>query len=703
MSSDIWPGEPEPLGASFDGTGTNFSVFSEVADRIELCLFDDAGVERRLTLPGRTAFAHHGYVRGVAPGQRYGFRVHGPWNPYAGKRCNSHKLLLDPYAQAIDGQVAWGREVYGHRVENPDEMDERDSAVHMPRSVVVNPFFDWRNDRPPRTPAADSIIYEAHVKGLTQLHPAVPAELRGTYAGLAHPAIIEHLLSLGVTAVELLPIHQFVPEHFAVSKGLTNYWGYSTIGYLAPHNAYAASGQSGQQVFEFKSMVRSLHEAGLEVILDVVYNHSAEGNHLGAMLSMKGLDNAAYYRLNPEDKRHYVDYTGTGNTLNMMHPNVLKLIMDSLRYWVQEMHVDGFRFDLAATLAREEHAVDRLSAFFDLIHQDPVINRVKLIAEPWDIGDGGYQVGNFPALWSEWNGKFRDTVRDFWRGTPDSAAEFAARFAGSEDVFGHQGRRPQASINFITAHDGFTLRDLVSYNQKHNSANGEDNRDGDSHNRSWNSGSEGQTDDEDVEAIRSVRTRSLLITLLLSQGVPMLMAGDEFGRSQGGNNNAYCQDNEVSWIDWNDRDEELRSFVTDLIALRREHPVFRRHNWLTGQAGLHDAGPDVRWSSPEGTALNPDDWRQAEAVSFAVALNGAALEALSSRGEHITDDSFLLLFNAGGTDTSFVIPEGFGASMWQVVIDASGSKTHGLLVGAGDTWAVAGWGTAVFQQIPDPA
>jgi len=703
MSSEIWPGEPEPLGASFDGTGTNFSVFSEVAERIELCLFDDAGTERRLTLPGRTAFAHHGYVRGVAPGQRYGFRVHGPWNPPAGQRCNPHKLLLDPYAQAVEGQVDWGREVYGHMAYDPDKIDGRDSADHMPRSIVVNPFFDWRNDRPPRTPAADSVIYEAHVKGLTQLHPAVPAELRGTYAGLAHPAIIEHLLSLGVTAVELLPVHQFVPEHFAVSKGLTNYWGYSTIGYLAPHNAYSSSGQSGQQVFEFKSMVRSLHEAGLEVILDVVYNHSAEGNHRGAMLSMKGLDNAAYYRLNPDDKRLYVDYTGTGNTLNMMHPNVLKLIMDSLRYWVQEMHVDGFRFDLAATLAREEHAVDRLSAFFDLIHQDPVINRVKLIAEPWDIGDGGYQVGNFPALWSEWNGKYRDTVRDFWRNAPGSAAEFAARFAGSEDVFGHQGRRPQASINFITAHDGFTLMDLVSYNDKHNAANGEHNRDGDSHNRSWNSGVEGATTDADVEKTRATRARSLLTTLLLSQGVPMLLAGDEFGRTQGGNNNAYCQDNDVSWVNWADLDEELLSFVTNLISLRREHPVFRRHNWLTGQTSNHDAGPDVRWFGAAGIEMMSTDWHQPDAVSFAVTLNGAALEAQSSRGEPITDDSFLILFNAHGTDTSFVIPDGFGTTMWQMKIDSSDPKTHELLVGAGDNWTVPSWGTAVFQQFPEPA
>ncbi len=699
MTISMWPGESEPLGATFDGSGTNFSVFSEIADRIELCLFDDDGAETRVTLPECTAYAHHGYAPGIKPGQRYGYRVHGPWNTAEGQRCNPHKLLLDPYGKAVEGMVEWDSVLYSHDQSKPDSMDTRDSAPNQARSVVVNPFFEWANDRPPKTPLGQSIIYEAHVKGLTMTHPGVPEELRGTYAGLGHPAIIDYLVDLGVTAIELLPIHQFVPEHFTVEKGLTNYWGYSSIGFLAPHNAYSASGDRGEQVNEFKAMVRALHEAGLEVILDVVYNHTAEGNHLGASLSMKGFDNPAYYRLSKEDKRFFVDYTGTGNTMNMRHPNVLKLIMDSLRYWVTEMHVDGFRFDLASTLAREEHAVDRLSAFFDLIHQDPIINRVKLIAEPWDVGDGGYQVGNFPALWSEWNGQYRDTVRDYWAGAPGSLADFASRFTGSSDLYEWSGRRPSASINFITAHDGFTIADLVAYDNKHNEANGEQNRDGDSHNRSWNSGAEGPTDDPAIIATRKVRQRSLLTTLFLSQGVPMLLGGDEFGRSQGGNNNAYCQDNAISWFDWSTLDEELLAFTKRLIKFRKDRPMFRRHHWLQGTATHGSELNDVGWFNPAGQAMTSQDWNSGYARSMSVFLNGEGLVATGSRGERIVDDSFLVLFNAHWDAVNFTVPEGLGGSMWQVQIDTSTTKTRDLLVAENDEWEVDGWTITVLQRL----
>ncbi len=699
MNITIWPGEPEPLGATFDGSGTNFSVFSEVADRIELCLFDDDGNETRVDLPEVTAYAFHGYVPGVRPGQRYAFRVHGPWNTREGQRCNPHKLLLDPYSKAVEGALEWDSVVYAHDQSHPDEMDTRDSAANMPRSVVVNPFFEWADDRPPRTPLGESIIYEAHVKGLTMTHPDVPEELRGTYAGLTHPAIIEYLTDLGITALELLPIHQFVPEHFAVEKGLTNYWGYNSIGFLAPHNAYSASGQRGQQVDEFKTMVRAMHKAGIEVILDVVYNHTAEGNHLGPSLSMKGFDCAAYYRLSAQDKRFFVDYTGTGNTMNMRHPNVLQIIMDSLRYWITEMHVDGFRFDLASTLAREEHAVDRLSAFFDLIHQDPIINRVKLIAEPWDVGDGGYQVGNFPALWSEWNGKYRDTVRDYWSGAPGSLADFASRFTGSSDLYAWSGRRPSASINFITAHDGFTTADLVSYDNKHNDANGEQNRDGDSHNRSWNSGAEGPTDDLAIIETRKVRQRSLLTTLFLSQGVPMLLGGDEFGRSQGGNNNAYCQDNEISWFDWSSLDEELLAFSKRLIRFRKNRPMFRRRHWLSGSATHGSDLHDVGWFNPAGEPMTLQDWNSGFARSMSVFLNGEGLVATGPRNERIVDDSFLVMFNAHWDSVSFTVPKGLGGSMWQVQIDTATNKTRDLLVAENDEWEIGGWAIVVLQRL----
>ncbi|HEX5043557.1 MAG TPA: glycogen debranching protein GlgX, partial [Candidatus Polarisedimenticolaceae bacterium] len=564
----LLPGRPFPLGPTYDGNGTNFSLFSEIAERVELCLFDEEGSETRVDLPEVTAYCWHGYLPGIVPGQRFGFRVHGPHAPEAGHRCNPSKLLLCPYARAIDGQVEWNDAVQGD--------NDRDSAPYVPKGVVTSPFFDWGNDRRLEVPWHETIVYEAHVKGLTMRHPEVPPEMRGTYAGLTHPSVLRHLRSLGVTAVELLPVHQFVHDGVLLDRGLRNYWGYNSIGYFAPHQAYAMEGPRDRQVQEFKQMVKTLHREGLEVILDVVYNHTAEGNHLGPTLSFRGIDNAAYYRLVPQDPRYYMDYTGTGNSLNMRHPHVLQLIMDSLRYWVLDMHVDGFRFDLASTLARELHDVDRLSAFFDLIQQDPVVSQVKLIAEPWDVGEGGYQVGNFPPLWSEWNGKYRDNMRDFWRGEERTLGELAFRFTGSSDLYATNGRRPYASVNFVTAHDGFTLADLVSYNEKHNQANGEENRDGESHNRSWNCGVEGPTDDPAVLALRARQRRNFLATLLLSQGIPMLLHGDEIGRTQGGNNNAYCQVYELAWLDWEHADLELLAFVGDLVALRRAHPIFQR-------------------------------------------------------------------------------------------------------------------------------
>ncbi|NUR88741.1 MAG: glycogen debranching protein GlgX, partial [Nonomuraea sp.] len=547
---EVWPGEPYPLGATWDGVGTSFSVFSEVAERVELCLFAEDGSEERIDLPEVDGFVWHGYLPGILPGQRYGYRVHGPFDPARGYRCNPAKLLIDPYAKAVDGDLHWNEALFPYRFTDPGAANAEDSAPYMPKNVVINPFFEWGNDRPPRTPYHQTVIYETHVRGLTMRHPAVPEEQRGTYAGIGHPAIIDHLVSLGVTALELMPVHQYMPEHFLVARGLTNYWGYNTMAFLAPHGGYSSSGTLGQQVLEFKAMVRALHEAGIEVILDVVYNHTAEGDHMGPTLGFRGIDNAAYYRLHDGDRRYYLDYTGCGNSLNVRSPHALQLIMDSLRYWVLDMHVDGFRFDLAAALARELHDVDRLSAFFDLIQQDPVISQVKLIAEPWDVGPGGYQVGNFPPLWTEWNGKYRDTVRDFWRGTGSALPEFASRLTGSADLYASSGRRPVASINFVTCHDGFTLTDLVSYDRKHNEANGEDNRDGTDDNRSWNCGAEGPVEDPEIMRLRHRQRRNFLTTLFLSQGVPMLSHGDELGRTQRGNNNAYCQDNEVAWVDW---------------------------------------------------------------------------------------------------------------------------------------------------------
>jgi isoamylase len=670
----IWPGAAYPLGSTYDGSGTNFALFSEAAERVELCLFDDDGVETRVDLPELDGFVWHGYLPNTGPGQRYGYRVHGPYDPESGQRCNPAKLLLDPYAKAIDGQIDWDASLFAYQFEDPDEVNDTDSAPHMMKSVVVSPFFDWRHDRHPRTPYYDTVIYEAHVKGLTIRHPDIPEELRGTYAGLAHPVMVEHLKRMGVTAVELMPCHQFVQDHHLVEKGLSNYWGYNTIGFFAPHNAYSSSGQRGQQVQEFKGMVRDLHEAGIEVILDVVYNHTAEGNHQGPTLAFRGIDNTAYYRLVDDDPQYYMDTTGTGNTLLMRHPHVLQLIMDSLRYWVLEMHVDGFRFDLASSLARQFHEVDRLSAFFDLVQQDPVVSQVKLIAEPWDVGDGGYQVGNFPPLWTEWNGKYRDTVRDFWRGEASTMAEFASRLTGSSDLYQADCRRPIASINFVTCHDGFTLHDLVTYDDKHNEANGEGNRDGESHNRSWNHGVEGETDDLEVLALRERQKRNFLATLFLSQGVPMLSHGDELGRTQRGNNNAYCQDNEIAWVDWDASGAHwaLTDFAEQVAALRRDHPVFRRRHFFQGRLvrGSADLDHDIAWLTPAGEEMTDDDWEAGHVRSMTVFLNGEAINEPDIRGERVVDDSFLLLFNAHHEKLAFTMPPTFGQS-WEIVLDTA--------------------------------
>lgn len=672
----VWPGQTYPLGATYDGAGTNFAVYSEAAHRIELCLLHDDGSETAVELRESDAFVRHAYLPGIMPGQRYGFRVHGPYEPENGQRCNSAKLLLDPYAKAISGSIDWNESVYGYHFGKPDSRNDMDSAPHTMSAVVINPYFDWGDDRRPRTDYHRTVIYEAHVKGLTMLHPDLPEELRGTYAGLAHPAVIEHLTELGVTALEIMPVHQFVNDHRLVDAGLNNYWGYNTIGFFAPHNTYASWGDRGEQVLEFKQAVKALHEAGIEVILDVVYNHTAEGNHLGPTLSFRGLDNASYYRLGADNPRYYTDTTGTGNSLLMRSPHVLQLIMDSLRYWVEEMHVDGFRFDLAATLARQFHEVDRLSSFFDLVQQDPVVSQVKLIAEPWDVGEGGYQVGNFPPLWTEWNGKYRDTVRDLWRGEPRTLAEFASRLTGSSDLYQDDGRRPLASINFTTCHDGFTLHDLVAYNDKHNEANGEGNRDGESHNRSWNCGAEGETDDPDVLELRDRQVRNFIATLMLSQGVPMLSHGDEFGRTQGGNNNAYCQDNEVAWVHWpkkgDEKNKSLLAFTQTMVWLRRDHPVFRRRRFFHGRPveGTHDELSDISWFTPEGEEMIQGDWQATDAKAMTVFLNGQAISEPGPRGERISDDSFLLMFNASAETLEFAVPVDHG-SQWRVVVDTS--------------------------------
>jgi isoamylase len=674
----IWPGTPYPLGATWDGWGTNFTLFSEVAESVELCLFDEASddksalTETRVELTEVDGFVWHGYLPGIQPGQRYGYRVHGPYDPPRGLRCDGSKLLLDPYGKAVEGDLRWDESLFDYQFANPRKRNTTDSAPHMPKNVVINPFFDWGNDRAPQIPYHETIIYEAHVRGLTLCHPEVPAAQRGSYAGVAHPAVIAHLQRIGVTAIELMPVHQFVAEKSLVGRGLTNYWGYNTIGFLAPHNRYSSAGQRGEQVGEFKSMVKALHEAGIEVILDVVYNHTAEGDHMGPTLSLRGIDNAAYYRLSDSERWRYLDYTGCGNSLNARHPHSLQLVMDSLRYWILEMHVDGFRFDLAAALARELHDVDRLSTFFDLVQQDPVVSQVKLIAEPWDVGEGGYQVGNFPPLWTEWNGKYRDTVRDFWRGRPSTVPDFASRLTGSSDLYATSGRRPVASINFVTCHDGFALEDLVSYNNKHNEANGEDNRDGADDNRSWNCGVEGPSRDPAISELRARQKRNFLVTLFLSQGVPMLLAGDEMGHTQGGNNNAYCQDSSVSWLDWGvaAAEQDLLQFTETLAGLRRDHAVFRRRRFFTGQVPGGEKG-DIVWLTPAGAVMTDEDWRASYAKSLAVFLNGDAISEPDPRGGKISDDSFLLLFNAHSNPLTFTLPEAGYAAGWEVVIDTA--------------------------------
>ena len=669
----VWSGTPYPLGATCDGGGTNFSLFSEVAHHVELCLFDEQGTETRISMPESTGFVWHAYLPQVGGGQRYGYRVHGPWDPGAGHRCNPAKLLMDPYAKAFEGEVRWDSAVFPYRIDDPDGgPSDADSAPFMPRSVVVDPDFDWGEDRPLRHPPNGTVIYELHVKGFTARHPDIPPELRGTYAGLAHPVAIAYLTSLGVTAVELLPVHQFTHDARLAARGLRNYWGYNSIGFLAPHNGYASVASGADQVAEFKSMVKAFHEAGIEVILDVVYNHTAEGDHLGPMLSFKGIDNAAYYRLRGEDRRRYLDYTGTGNTLNVRHPHSLQLIMDSLRYWIRDMHVDGFRFDLAAALARELHDVDRLSAFFDLIHQDPMINEVKLIAEPWDVGEGGYQVGNFPPLWSEWNGRYRDTIRDFWRGTSEPLADFGYRLTGSSDLYASNGRRPYASVNFVTAHDGFTLADLVAFDEKHNEANGESNRDGEPYNRSWNHGSEGATNDPAILAARTRDQRNLLATLFLSQGVPMLLGGDEIGRTQGGNNNGYAQDNETSWFDWEHADRELLAFVRQLIAFRHAHPAFRRRRWFQNRPIHGDDTHEIEWFAPDGARMGDDHWHDRLDQGIGVFISGEGLVDVD--GLPMRDDSFFLAINPRDEDRTFVVPNAGRAAAWEVTLDTAAAS-----------------------------
>jgi isoamylase len=683
--ADVLPGRPFPQGATWDGTGTNFSLWSQDAERVELCLFDADGSERRIEITEETAFQWHCYLPGVGPGQRYGWRVHGPYEPAQGLRFNPNKLLIDPYAKAIDGAVDWrAANTLPYRPDGGEDADlemcTEDDAAAIPKSVVIDPSFDWEGDRLIGRRWSSTVIYETHVKGFTMRHPDIPEPLRGTYAGLASKPAVDYLTKLGVTAVELLPIHHIADESFLIDRGLSNYWGYSTIGYFAPHAGYSSTGTGGEQLHEFKAMVKALHAAGIEVIMDVVYNHTAEGNHLGPMLSFKGVDNRGYYRLSPEDPRFYMDFTGTGNSLNTVNPSVLRMIMDSLRYFVIECHVDGFRFDLASTLARELYEVDRLSAFFDVIHQDPFLSQVKLIAEPWDVGPGGYQVGNFPILWTEWNGIYRDSVRDFWR-AQSPASEFAERFTGSADLYQEDGRRPAASVNFITAHDGFTLRDLVSYDEKHNEANLEDNRDGTDDNRSWNCGAEGDSDDPQVLRLRRRQQRNFLTTLLLSQGVPMLLGGDEIGRTQQGNNNAWCQDSEISWFDWEHTDQELLAFTRRLIELRLSEPVFRRRDFFVGDSTEGSGLPDVMWLRPDGEEMTDGDWEREDAHSLAVFLNGREIASTDRDGLPLEGGSFLILFNAHHEPLEFTIPARIGDS-WRVELatadqPAAGSEPTG--------------------------
>ena len=699
----VWPGRPYPLGAHYDGYGTNFAVYSGVADKVELCLFDN-GEESRIALTCGTGQVWHAYLPEIVPGQRYGFRVHGPWDPNAGLRCNPHKLLVDPYARSITEGLQWGPALNGYAGDDAmGAMSTEDSAASTFKSVVAEPHFDWGNDRRLEIPWNETVIYECHVKGFTARHPDVPPHLRGTYAGLAHPAAIKHLKRLGVTAVELLPIHAFIHDGFLLEKGLRNYWGYHSIGYFAPHPEYASTRDPLGAVAELKHLVRVLHQAGIEVILDVVYNHTAEGNHLGPTLSFRGLDNMAYYRLVGDKLGFYMDYTGTGNTLQMRNPYTLQLVMDSLRYWIEEMHIDGFRFDLASALARGLHEVDRLNAFFDLIQQDPVVSRVKLIAEPWDVGEGGYQVGNFPPHWSEWNGKYRDWIRDYWRGEPGSLPELGLRFTGSSDLYQQGGRFPHASINFVTAHDGFTLADLVSYNEKHNQANGEDSRDGESHNRSFNCGAEGPTEDPAVLRLRRRQQRNFLATMFLSQGVPMLLGGDELGRTQQGNNNAYCQDSEISWFDWASADHDLLVFTRKLAALRREHPIFRRRGWFQGRPlrkpKQGPSLPDIAWLAPNGEEMADEHWDKELARSLQVFLDGHGIQAPDERGEQVLDDTFLIIFHAAPEDALFTLPDGKYGKQWRRVFDTErGFAEHDEVHDAGKQVELLGRHLMLFER-----
>ena len=679
-----------PLGASYDGAGVNFALFSQVAQKVELCLFDEGDRETRVEMTEQNSYVWHNYLPGIQPGQRYGYRVYGPYDPAKGLRCNPNKLLLDPYAKAIEGNIDGDESLYSYWFKSPEDvtsMNTLDSAPHTMKSAVVNPYFDWGNDQHPNISYHDSVIYEAHVRGMTNLNLDVPPDIRGTYAGLAYPSVIEYLRKLGVTAIELMPIHQFVNDSFLQEKGLSNYWGYNTIGFFAPHNAYSSSGQRGEQVNEFKSMVKAYHRAGMEVILDVVYNHTAEGNNLGPTLSFKGIDNGAYYRLVDNDRRHYFDTTGTGNSLLMRSPHALQLITDSLRYWVTEMHVDGFRFDLAATLARQFQEVDKLSAFFDIVEQDPVISRVKLIAEPWDLGSGGYQVGGFPSSWSEWNGRYRDCVRDFWRSQPSTLPEFASRLMGSSDLYQMNGRRPVASVNFITAHDGFTMNDLVSYNEKHNDANGEGNRDGESNNRSWNCGVEGPTTIKDVNDLRQQQMRNMFATLLCSQGIPMICGGDEVARTQQGNNNAYCQDNAISWTNWDldDSQKDLLEFVSKLIHLRLEHPVLHRRRFFTGRepGDPDDKIPQVEWMDHTGSIMDMEDWSNTHAFSVMIYLNGSDIPEADWYGNQMVDNNFILIFNAHYEPIMFTLPDERYGKKWRLVVDTHNPKGPELNYEAG--------------------
>lgn len=686
----IRPGSMYPLGASYDGAGVNFALYSQVAQKVELCLFDEHDVETRIEMTERNSYVWHNYIPGLHPGQRYGYRVYGPYDPVHGLRCNPNKLLLDPYAKAIEGNIDGDESLFSYWFKSPDDnsaMNDLDSAAHTMKSAVINPYFDWGNDQHPYISYHDSVIYEAHVRGMTNLNMDVPPDIRGTYAGLAYPSVIEYLKKLGITAIELMPIHQFVNDSFLQEKGLSNYWGYNTIGFFAPHNAYSSSGERGEQVNEFKSMVKAYHRAGMEVILDVVYNHTAEGNHMGPTLSFKGIDNASYYRLVEGDQQHYFDTTGTGNSLLMRSPHALQLITDSLRYWVTEMHVDGFRFDLAATLARQFQEVDKLSAFFDIVEQDPIISRVKLIAEPWDLGSGGYQVGGFPSSWSEWNGRYRDTVRDFWRSQPSTLPEFASRLMGSSDLYQVNGRRPVASVNFITAHDGFTMNDLVSYNEKHNEANGEGNRDGESNNRSWNCGVEGPTNIPDVNDLRQRQMRNMFATLLFSQGIPMICGGDEVARTQQGNNNAYCQDNEISWTNWHlDKGrKELLAFVSKLIHLRLDHPVLHRRRFFTGREPGDDSNtiPQVEWFDHTGSIMDMDDWQNTHAFSMMIYLNGSDIPEVDWHGNRMVDNDFILIFNAHYEPIMFTLPDERYGRKWQLVVDTHNPNEPALSYEAG--------------------